>query len=250
MSLIVDGIVKRFQPQAEPVLNGVSFAVEPGSVTCLLGPSGVGKTTLLHVIAGLADADAGTVHLDGASLDGVPAHRRPLTLLMQQPQLFAHLDVTDNIAFGLRVRAVARRARRRRSLELLELVGVDHLANHSTHHLSGGEQQRIALARALAVRPTVLLADEPFASVDASVRRELQDLVASAHRELGTTMLMVTHDLDEARRSADHCIMIEQGGVLTEGHPCDAIGRPTGDLIPTTHPPSTAPSVTCRSRWA
>lgn len=231
MSLVVDGIIKRFQPQAAAVLNGVSFVVEPGSVTCVLGPSGVGKTTLLHVIAGLTDADAGTVRLDGAALDGVPAHRRPLTLLMQQPQLFAHLGVIDNVAFGLRVRGVARRARHRQSHELLELVGIDHLANRSTHHLSGGEQQRVALARALAVRPAVLLADEPFASVDASVRRDLQDLITSVHRELGTTMLMVTHDLDEARRIADHCIVLEHGRIVTQGSPYEVIGGPATSIV-------------------
>ncbi|MGE3327803.1 MAG: ABC transporter ATP-binding protein [Acidimicrobiia bacterium] len=231
MSLVVQGLVKCFQPGAEPVLNGVSFVVQPGSVTCLLGPSGVGKTTVLHIIAGLADADAGTVNLNGSALEGTPVHRRPLTLLMQQPQLFGHLDVIDNVAFGQRVRGVARRARRSRSHELLELVGVDHLANRSTHHLSGGEQQRVALARALAVQPAVLLADEPFASVDASLRRDLQDLIASIHRELGTTMLMVTHDVDEARRIADCCIVLEHGRVLTQGHPRDVLGRPTTSTV-------------------
>lgn len=231
MSLVIEGLVKRFKPSVDPVLNGVSFVVQPGSVTCLLGPSGVGKTTVLHIIAGLSDADAGTVHLDGSALDSTPAHRRPLTLLMQQPQLFAHLDVIDNIAFGLRVRGVARRARHRRAHELLELVGIDHLANRSTHHLSGGEQQRVAIARALAVQPAVLLADEPFASVDAPVRRDLQDLVTDVHRELGTTMLMVTHDLDEARRIADHCIVLQHGRVVTEGRPRDVIGRPTTSAV-------------------
>lgn len=226
MSLVLDGLVKSFQPHGDPVLDGVSFVVPPGSVSCLLGPSGAGKTTVLHIIAGLSDADAGTVHLDGSSLDGTPAHRRPLTLLMQRPQLFAHLDVIDNVGFGLRVRGVARRARHRRSHELLELVGINHLAARSTHHLSGGEQQRVALARALAVQPVILLADEPFASVDPSVRRDLQDLVTDVHRELGTTMLMVTHDLDEARRIADHCIVLQHGRVVAEGNPSDVIGRP------------------------
>lgn len=254
MSLVVSGLVKRFQPHVDPVLDGVGFVVQPGSVTCLLGPSGVGKTTVLHIIAGLSDADAGTVHLDGSALDGTPAHRRPLTLLMQQPQLFGHLDVIDNVAFGLRVRGVARRARHRRSHELLELVGIDHLANRSTHQLSGGEQQRVALARALAVHPAVLLADEPFASVDASVRRNLQDLVTDVHRELGTTMLMVTHDLGEARRIADHCIVLQHGRVVTEGSPRDVIGRPTTSVmqppwstrrhIKTTEPRSLRPAET------
>ncbi len=239
MSLRVEGLVKRFHSDVDPVLDGVSFVVPPGSVTCLLGPSGVGKTTVLHIIAGLDDADAGTVHLDGSSLDRIPAHRRPLTLLMQQPQLFAHLDVIENVGFGLRVRGVARRARHRRSRELLELVGADHLATRATHHLSGGEQQRVALARALAVQPVVLLADEPFASVDASVRSDLQDLVADVHRELGTTMLMVTHDLNEARRIADHCIVLQDGHVVMEGHTRDVIGRPTA-------PPRSAPWSTRR----
>ena len=114
---------------------------------------------------------------------------------------------------------------------MLELVGVAHLARRSTGNLSGGEQQRVALARALAVQPAVLLADEPFASVDASVRRDLQNLVTTVHRELGTTMLMVTHDLEEARKVADHWVVLEQGRVVAIGPPCDVIHRPTTEAM-------------------
>lgn len=216
MSLVVTDLVKRFDGAPRPVLDRVSFEVVPGSLTCLLGPSGTGKTTLLHIIAGLVTADSGTIQLDGVRLDEVPTHRRPLTLLMQQPQLFAHLDVIDNVAFGLRVRGVNRRRRRHEAAELLDLVGIDHLSARRVHHLSGGEQQRIALARALAVRPQVLLADEPFASVDTDVRHELQLLIRDVQARTGTTIVMVTHDQDEARRIATHRLFLRDGIVGNE----------------------------------
>jgi putative spermidine/putrescine transport system ATP-binding protein len=213
---VVTDLVKRFDGASPPVLDRTSFEVVPGSLTCLLGPSGTGKTTLLHIIAGLVTADSGSIHLDGVPLDEVPTHRRPLTLLMQQPQLFAHLDVIDNVGFGLRVRGVNRRRRRHEAAELLDLVGIAHLATRRVHHLSGGEQQRIALARALAVRPQVLLADEPFASVDTDVRHELQLLIRDVQTRTGTTIVMVTHDQDEARRIATHRLFLRDGIVGSE----------------------------------
>ncbi|MGE0880904.1 MAG: ABC transporter ATP-binding protein [Acidimicrobiia bacterium] len=214
MTLVVDSLTKRFEGAADQLLSGVSFVVPNGSLTCLRGPSGAGKTTVLHLIAGLLAADSGTVAVDGESLDNVPTHRRPLTLLMQQPHLFAHLDVIDNVAFGLRVRNVARRERRRRATEMLAMVGIAELADRSVARLSGGEQQRVALARALVIEPAVLLADEPFASVDAPTRHDLQTLLRRLQGELGTTILLVTHDNREADRIADRQLELAGGRIV------------------------------------
>ncbi len=251
MTLTVTELTKQFPGAAEPTLDGVTFEVPAGSLTCLLGPSGAGKTTLLHLIAGLLDADHGAIHLDGAPLDGLPAHRRPLTLLMQQPRLLAHLDVADNVAFGLRVRGVGRRERRLRSREILRTVGIGHLADRNVHHLSGGEQQRVALARALVIEPRILLADEPFASVDIATRRNLQVLLRRLQAELGTTVLLVTHDLAEADRIATHQLLLDMCNVdvrlaPARHEPGPTTGRDTADDHTTTSTPTTttAPSHT------
>ena len=227
MTLHLDRIVKRFGRASSAVLDGVTFDVPTGSLTCLLGPSGAGKTTILGVIAGLIEPEEGTVSLDGVTLDAVPCHRRPVTLLMQQPQLFPHLGVLENVAFGLRVRRVDRRTRHARALGLLEMVGIGHLADRSPQQLSGGEQQRVALARALAVEPRVLLADEPFASFDSPVRRDLEDLVVDLHRRLGTTVVMVTHDLDEALALGDQIVVLDHGRVCDAGPPALLYEHPT-----------------------
>lgn len=229
MSLTVEGLYKRFGRHRDPVLDGVSFSVPGGSLSCLVGPSGAGKSTVLHIIAGLTAADGGTVRLDGRPLDGVAAHRRPLTMLGQQPNLFDHLDVVDNVAFGLRVRGERRVARRGAALEYLRLVGIEALAARYPRQLSGGEAQRVVLARALAVRPTVLLADEPFASVDAPVRRDLQDLVAGLQRELAMTMVLVTHDLAEAFAMGDHLAVLDGGRICDEGDPRSLYERPSSE---------------------
>jgi ABC-type sulfate/molybdate transport systems ATPase subunit len=231
MSLEIRQLVKRFDQQSTPVLDHIDVTIPTGSLTCLLGASGVGKSTLLQIIAGLLPADEGTVALASRPLDALPPYWRPVTLLMQQPQLFAHLDVRDNVAFGLRVRGVERRRRRRRADELLDLVGIAHLRARPVTHLSGGEQQRVALARALAIEPEILLADEPFASVDASVRRDLQQLLKQVHAELGTTMLMVTHDVAEAFAVADHWVVLESGRVVVSGTPMAVFNRPPTPAI-------------------
>lgn len=227
MTLSVHGLVKQFERSPTRVLDGVTFDAAPGAITCILGASGAGKSTILGIIAGLVTADAGTVHLGRQHLDPLAPHRRPVTLLMQQPQLFPHLTVLDNAAFGLRVRGASRRTRRDRAQRLLELTGVGHLARRAPQELSGGEQQRVALARALAVEPRVLLADEPFASVDAPVRRELQELLTSLHRNLGTAIVLVTHDLNEALTISDQLVVLNDGHVTDAGPPAALFERPT-----------------------
>lgn len=212
MTLRVQGVHHQFDDADGPLFDDVSFTIEQGEITCMVGPSGVGKSTLLHIIAGLTVPDSGSVRLDDVPLDDVPTHRRPFTLLMQQPQLFAHLDVRDNVAFGLRVRGVGRKERSNSASAWLELAGIGHLARRAVGNLSGGEQQRVALARALAVEPRVLLADEPFASVDAAARHDLQTLLLDLHNTLGTTILLVTHDEAEARRLATRILSLQPSG--------------------------------------
>ncbi|MPY93721.1 MAG: ATP-binding cassette domain-containing protein [Acidimicrobiia bacterium] len=229
MSLELDDIHKRFARRDDDVLAGVSFSVAQGSLTCVLGRSGAGKSTVLHIIAGLLEADSGHVRLAGKLLDGVAAHQRPLTLLMQQPHLFDHLSVADNVAFGLRARGVRRPQRRAAALEHLRLVGLADLADRHPRQLSGGEAQRVALARALAVRPRVLLADEPFASVDGPVRRELHELVIDLHRQLGVTAVFVTHDVGEALALGDRLVVLDAGQVCDEGAPRSLYERPTSE---------------------
>lgn len=226
MSLEVDGLRKRFARHDADVLDGVSFTVPSGSLTCLLGPSGAGKSTVLHIVAGLIAADAGTVRFDGRPLDGLAPHRRPLTMVLQQPQLFDHLDVLDNVAFGLRVRGVRRAERRAAARHYLRLAGVEELGARAPRQLSGGEARRVGLARALAVQPALLLADEPFVGVDAPVRRELQNLVVELHRETGTPMVLVTHDLAEALAMADRLVVLDAGRVCDEGDAQELYRRP------------------------
>lgn len=226
MTLELHDVHKRFGRRGDDVLAGVSFSAPSGSLTCLLGPSGVGKSTVLHIIAGLLAPDSGHVDLDGQRLDGVAAYRRPLTLLMQQPHLFDHLTVADNVAFGLRARGMRRARRLAVASEYLHLVGLEGLAARHPRQLSGGEAQRVALARALAVRPRALLADEPFASVDAPVRRELQELVRGLQRQLGVTVVLVTHDLGEALALGDRLVVLEGGRVCDEGGPQALYERP------------------------
>ncbi len=240
MTLEVRGLRKRFAPGAA-VLDGIDLTVTSGQLMCLLGESGAGKSTLLALLAGLEQPDGGTVHVDGRSIDHLPAHRRPLTLLLQTPQLFAHLDVTDNVAFGLRVRGMARSARRDRAIELLERVGAGHLAQRRTRALSGGEAQRVALARALAIEPAVLLADEPFASLDGPVRRELQELLRAVQTELGLTVVVVTHDVGEALALGDQVVVLAGGRIVEDGPPRQLYERPASDAA--------AAMLGIRNRW-
>ncbi|MGY1619703.1 ABC transporter ATP-binding protein [Geodermatophilus sp. SYSU D00691] len=214
-SLTVQQVTKSFG--ATPVLTGVDLSVPTGSFTALLGPSGCGKTTLLRLIAGFDDPDAGTITVGDTVVAGagrsVPARRRGIGFVPQEGGLFPHLSVAGNVAFGLprRERRDAARVR-----ELLALVGLDpELAGRSPHQLSGGQQQRVALARALAPRPSLVLLDEPFSSLDASLREETRQAVATALRAAGATAVLVTHDQAEALSTADQ-VAVLRGGRLVQ----------------------------------
>jgi thiamine transport system ATP-binding protein len=193
---------------ARDVLDAVCLQVPNGDVVALLGPSGAGKSTLLRVVAGLVVPDAGTVWLDGEDLTHVPAHRRRIGLMFQDDQLFPHLDVAANIGFGPRMQGIAKADVAAQVDELLALVGLQGFGARRVANLSGGEAKRVALARALAPRPAVLLLDEPLTGLDRALHDRLVTDLATILRATGTTAVLVTHDHDEAAAVADRTVML------------------------------------------
>jgi iron(III) transport system ATP-binding protein len=211
---------------AEPVLKGVDLDVPAGSLTAVLGLSGCGKTTLLRVIAGFERAQQGRVSLGTRTLDDehtyVPPERRGIGYVPQEGALFPHLTVKKNVGFGL-----SREERRSDAVkELLEMVGLASLADRYPHQLSGGEQQRVALARALARKPEVLLLDEPFSSLDASLRTRVREEVHALLRAQGVTTVLVTHDQEEALSLADTVAVLREGTIIQGGTPDQLYTRP------------------------
>ena len=218
--VLLEGVTKRFG--ARTVVADVNVRVSRGGVLALLGPSGSGKSTTLRLIAGLEALDAGQISLAGQVVSTperlVPPERRRVGFVFQSFALFPHLSVEDNIAFGARDRG--------RLGELLELVRLAPRRAARVHTLSGGEQQRVALARALAMEPSVVLLDEPFANLDASLRRHLRDEIAFALRAREATAILVTHDASEAFALADHVAVMSDGQLLQHGTPEDVYTRP------------------------
>ena len=215
--LAVRSVTVTFGPVV--AVDEVSLDVAPGEVVALLGPSGCGKSTLLRVVAGLEPAQAGSVAWDDVDLVGVPVHRRGFGLMFQDGQLFAHRDVTGNIDFGLRMAGMPRADRTERVAELLDLVGLTGLQQRTVDTLSGGEQQRVALARSLAPRPRLLLLDEPLSALDRSLRDRLGTELHDILRRTGTTALYVTHDHDEAFTVADRVAVMDRGRLLQTAPP-------------------------------
>jgi iron(III) transport system ATP-binding protein len=215
------------------VLDEVSFALPAGEVHCLVGPSGCGKTTILRLIAGLEPVQGGQVAIDGEVVatvaGGTPPERRRVGLMFQDYALFPHLRVRDNVAFGLRGMAAA--TRRQRVQELLVQVELGGHAEAYPHMLSGGEQQRVALARALAPRPRLMLLDEPFSSLDATLREQVREDTVALLRAAGTPVLMVTHDADEAVRVADRIHVMLGGRIVQSGTPAELYGRPATPFV-------------------
>lgn len=229
MAVQVDGLFKRFGDTA--AVMGVDLEVPRGRFVALLGPSGCGKTTTLRLIAGFERPDSGTIRIGEEVVVGpgvfVPPERRRVGMVFQEGALFPHMDVAANIAYGVNRTP----DRDRRVAELLELVGLGGLGDRMPHQLSGGQQQRIALARALAPRPKVVLLDEPFASLDPSLRARLRAEVRSILRQASATAIFVTHDQDEALSMADEVAVMSQGQVIQRATPQRLYGKPSSPTV-------------------
>ena len=204
----------------------VSLSVPKGSLVSLLGPSGSGKTTTLRFIAGFEEPDGGRIHIEGHEVTHIrPADRR-VGFVFQDYTLFPHMNVFDNVAYGLRVRHIAAEEIADRVEHFLSVVGLPGYGGRDVHTLSGGERQRVALARALVIEPDVLLLDEPFSSIDAILRRDLRREVMRLQRTLNVTTIFVTHSRDEAMSIADHLVLIRDGAVIQQGPPDEVFTAP------------------------
>ena len=210
-----------------PALRGVSLRIAPGAIVCLLGPSGCGKTTLLRVIAGLEQADSGTVTFEGQLIDGLPVHERGFGLMFQDYALFPHRDVAGNVAFGLRMHGESRKQIDMRVAEMLELVGLAGYDHRRVYELSGGERQRVALARSLAPSPRLLMLDEPLGALDRALRERLLDELRAILTRVGVTSLYVTHDQAEAFAIADWLVLMNDGVIEQQGPPEAVYRQPT-----------------------
>ncbi|HEY3341104.1 MAG TPA: ABC transporter ATP-binding protein, partial [Anaerolineae bacterium] len=214
-----------------PVLKQVSFDVAAQEIVCLLGPSGCGKSTLLNIIVGLEQADGGTVLVNGQPIVNVPVYRRGFGLMFQGLALFPHKDVHANIAFGLRMGGQTNSAIDARVSEVLELVGLSGFERRDVNELSGGEQQRIALARSLAPRPRLLMLDEPLSSLDRSLRERLMEDLRDILTRVGQTAIYVTHDQQEAFALADRVVIMNAGHVVQIGTPREVYLAPADAFV-------------------
>ena len=211
--------------------DNVSFGVEKGKLVALLGPSGSGKTTILRIIAGLENPDAGEIVIDGRVVNQLPGSQRGIGFVFQNYALFRYMTVFDNIAFGLKVLKKNRREIKERVSELIQLTGLQGLEKRYPSQLSGGQRQRVAFARALAPNPQLLLLDEPFAAIDAKVRKELRQWLKEMIRKVGITSIFVTHDQDEAVEVADQIIITNRGQVEQMGSPLAIYKNPRTPFV-------------------
>jgi sulfate/thiosulfate transport system ATP-binding protein len=229
MAIEVRNVTKRFG--AFTALHDVSVDVQDGALMALLGPSGSGKSTLLRVIAGLEEPDAGSVSIGGQDLTDAPARTRGVGFVFQHYAPFKHMTVHENVAFGLTVRKAPKREIEARVKELLSLVRLDGLAARYPSQLSGGQLQRMALARALAPEPNVLLLDEPFGALDVQVRAELREWLRRLHEEIHVTTIFVTHDQEEAMDVAAQIVVMNGGRIEQTGTPRELYEHPANEFV-------------------
>jgi ABC-type sugar transport system ATPase subunit len=225
-------VTKRFGG-GNPVVAGIELSIASCELLVVLGPSGSGKTTLLRLLAGLESPDTGGVWMDGRDVTRVAPHRRDVAMVFQNPALYPHLSVFDNIAFGLRARGVPRSQVRARVNTMAGLLGLDALLTRRPAELSGGERQRVAIGRAIVRQPRVLLCDEPFSSLDPPLRSALREEVAELHRRFGSTLVLVTHDQDEALLLGDRIAVLDRGRLLQCGTPREVYTHPVHRFVAT-----------------
>ncbi|MGB6182309.1 MAG: ABC transporter ATP-binding protein [Rhodococcus sp. (in: high G+C Gram-positive bacteria)] len=229
--LVLRGLRKAYPGQSAAALDDVDLTVPAGSCTAVLGPSGSGKSTLLRLVAGLDDPTSGTVEIDGVDVTGVVAERRGVGMVFQRPMLFPHLSVVDNVGFAARAAGSSRSSSREQAHRYLEMVHLSHLADRSVGAISGGQAQRVALARSLAGSPRVMLLDEPFSALDPVLRTEMHDLVREIRADLEQTVVLVTHDQQEAAALADHVAVLVDGSLEHHSDVASAYTRPSTTAV-------------------
>ncbi len=215
----------------EQILKGLNLQIKDGEFVTLLGPSGCGKTTTLRIIAGFLEPDSGEVIFEDKCINGVPAHERQVNTIFQRYALFPHLNVYDNVAFGLRLRKMPEAQIKEKVEEMLALVDLKGFNRRSVDSLSGGQQQRIAIARALAVNPRVLLLDEPLGALDLKLRKDMQVELKNIQQRLGITFIYVTHDQEEALSMSDKVVVMDHGEIQHIGTPIDIYNEPANAFV-------------------
>ncbi len=216
----------------QTILNNINLQIHDGEFVTLLGPSGCGKTTTLRIIAGFQQPDKGNVIFEGKNIDGVPAYKRQVNTIFQRYALFPHLNVHDNIAFGLKVKKIKdKKFINKKVDEMLELVNLKGFGSRNINSLSGGQQQRVAIARALAVDPRVVLLDEPLGALDLKLRKDMQIELKNIQQKLGITFIYVTHDQEEALSMSDTVVVMNNGEIQHIGTPLDVYNEPKNAFV-------------------
>lgn len=215
----------------QEILKGINLFIRDGEFITLLGPSGCGKTTLLRCIAGFLTPDSGDIIFDGKRLNDVPAHKRQVNTVFQNYALFPHLNVYDNIAFGLKQKKMPKQEIKKTVEEMLALVNLKGFEKRNVSSLSGGQQQRVSIARALAVQPRVLLLDEPLAALDLKLRKDMQVELKNIQQRLGITFIFVTHDQEEALSMSDTIVVMNEGHIQQIGTPIDIYNEPKNAFV-------------------
>lgn len=213
------------------MLRGISLSIKRREFVTLLGPSGCGKTTTLRIIGGFEQPDSGDVFFDGKRLNDVPPYQREINTVFQRYALFPHLNVAENIAFGLHIKKLDRADIKRKTAEMLELVGLRGFENRDVTSLSGGQQQRVAIARALVCEPRVLLLDEPLGALDLKLRKDMQIELKRIQQRTGITFIYVTHDQEEALTMSDRVVVMNHGVIQQVGSPTDIYNEPVNAFV-------------------
>ena len=228
-AVIIKNAVKKYGDFT--AVNGISLNIEQGEFFTLLGPSGCGKTTLLRMIAGFNTVDGGEICFDEQVINTLPAHKRDIGMVFQNYAIFPHLNVADNVAYGLKARKVPKEQIIPRVDEALKMVQIDQLKARQPNELSGGQQQRVALARAFVIEPGVLLMDEPLSNLDAKLRVQMRTTIKKLQRRLGITTIYVTHDQEEALAISDRIAVMKEGNIMQIGRPEEIYRKPANPFV-------------------
>ena len=225
----VENIKKRFEN--EKGISDISFNLEKGELVSFLGPSGCGKTTLLNVIGGFLNSDNGKIYLEDEEITNTPPERRNISTVFQDYALFPHMNVIENIGYGLKYKNKNKKEQKELASKYLEIVGLKGYEKSSIHELSGGQQQRVALARALVLSPKVLLLDEPFSNLDAKLKINMREELKALQKKLGITMIFVTHDQEEALSISDKIVIMKDGIIEQIGTPEEIYYKPSNEYV-------------------